>query len=172
LSDNSYTNLQIRTTDAYQVRDAMDMCDIGSAKLMARPEVPYVSVYPFLTEDDFGYLKQVTEKMSNRLQVHILAIMVPTSAVFKYALFLGDKLLDEYNSEHPQSGGKADLLLRLCVAGTTKKDLQEFLHPLGGSSNEHAGDRMAMQMAEFLGIPRAQVCTGYNHLKWAQANRQ
>ncbi|MGH9552385.1 MAG: hypothetical protein ACRD3W_23560, partial [Terriglobales bacterium] len=63
----------------------------------------------------------------------------------------------------------------LCVARTSKKALKDLLHPARKELDEAAssakGDRLMQQLAQHLGIPRVQVCVGYNHLKWAQAGR-
>jgi hypothetical protein len=158
---HSYTNLQIRTGNPDKVREAIDLCDIGSAKMLSRAEINWVGVYPFMTEDDFGYLKQCAEAVSRRMALPVFGCMVPNS---------GDP-----RDNPPFVGGKPAALLSLVVEGVKKKRLELLLHPAELPQSDAdlavAGDRMAREFAEVLGIPRAQMCTGFNYLKWAQAGR-
>jgi hypothetical protein len=175
LSD-SYSNLQILTQDAEAVRHAIHVCDIGSAKVLARPDVKWVSVYPFLTEDDYGYLKVIAEKIAGNLHVPVFGFIVPRASEFRYALFQNDHLQDEYHltagpSSLATTGGNIDLLLKLCATKQSKTAIRQILQPGQLENYDRAGDRMAQQFGELLAIPRAQLCTGYNHLKWAQAGR-
>lgn len=179
MANYSYSNLQIKTSNAVAIRDALDICDIGSAKLLARSDSEWVSVYPFLTEDDFAYLKIVAEKISARLEVPVFGFLVPNAAEFKYVVYQNGRLLDEFHSlsatagsKRTAKGGDPDLLLPFCKDGTKKQQLKMLLRPGQTSTpDQKAGDRMAQQFAELLGIPRVQICTGFNHLKWAQAGR-
>jgi len=175
----SYTNLQIKTGDPGRVREAIDLCNIGTAKMLARAEVSWVSVYPFMTEDDFAYLKECAERVSRRMALPVFGFMVPNGAVFRYILYEHGDLVDEYSYD-PQaqelvSGGKVDAVLSLAKPGMKKSRLQQLLHPSQPPQTERdrevAGDRLALQFAEILGIPRVQMCVGFNHLKWAQAGR-
>ncbi len=174
---HSYTNLQIRTGDPDKVREAIDLCDIGSAKMLARAEVNWVSVYPFMTEDDFDYLKQCAEAVSRRMALVVFGCMVPNSAAFRYVLFERGELMDQYSYDPRESppfvGGKSEALLPVVAEGVKKKRLELLLHPTELPQTDGdlalAGDRKAREFAEVLAIPRAQMCTGFNHLKWAQA---
>jgi hypothetical protein len=176
---HSYTNLQIRTGNPDKVREAIDLCDIGSAKMLSRAEINWVGVYPFMTEDDFGYLKQCAEAVSRRMALPVFGCMVPNSGAFRYMLFEHGELSDEYSYDPrdnpPFVGGKPEALLSLVVEGVKKKRLELLLHPAELPQSDAdlavAGDRMAREFAEVLGIPRAQMCTGFNYLKWAQAGR-
>jgi hypothetical protein len=177
LSDYSYTNLQIKTTDSEAVRSAIHVCDIGSAKVLGRADTPWVGVYPFLTEGDYGYLKIAGEKLSNRLQLPLVAFFAPSATEVKYALYKSGTLLDEYSRKVIDEtlevmGGDAEKLFELFNASSGKKRLQSLLHPPKASAAEHRNmERFVFDFAEALAIPRVQLCTGYNHLKWARAGR-
>jgi hypothetical protein len=174
--DHSYTNLQIKSSDPDAVRRAIELCNIGSAKMLARKDVEWIGVYPFMTEDDFSYLKETTEKMSAQLELPVFGFMVPRGEVFRFVLFDTGKMLDEYDSspaiDPTARGGTTAILLRHCLNGTSADQLEELLRkPDTADSQAGFGDRTASGMARLLGIPRAQMCTGYNYLKWAQAGR-
>jgi hypothetical protein len=106
--------------------------------------------------------------------------MVPRPSEFKYAVFENGLQLDEFQTKSCPSdnaemnspiGGNADILQRYCIEPPDIEALKELLNGRTVPADERTGDRMASQFAELLGIPRAQVCTGYNYLKWAQAGR-
>ncbi len=147
--------------------------------MLAREEVKWVAVYPFMTEDDFDYLKQCADAVSRRLSLMVLGCMVPNGASFRYALYEKGELTDEYTwdprANPPFVGGSPELLLPLAATGVKTKQLELLLHPaalpLNDTDLDVAGDRMAREFAELLAIPRAQLCTGFNYLKWAQAGR-
>jgi hypothetical protein len=174
--DHSYTNLQIKSSDPDAVRRAIELCNIGSAKMLARKEVDWIGVYPFMTEDDFAYLKETALKMSAQLELPVFGFMVPRGEVFRFVLCDKGRMLDEYDStpgaDPSARGGTTAILLRHCLKGTSTEQLEELLHkPDTADCQAGFGDRTASAMAKVLGIPRAQMCTGYNHLKWAQAGR-
>src|ERR1700679_1182422 len=105
MAEHSYSNLQIKSKDYASVRQAMEICDLGSAKILARVDVEWIGVYPFLAEDDFAYLKLLAERMSARLDAAVFGFMVPQPAEFKYALFENGIQIDEF---HTQPNGDAD----------------------------------------------------------------
>ncbi|HEY9774398.1 MAG TPA: hypothetical protein V6C81_11405 [Planktothrix sp.] len=171
--------------DCAAIRRAIDLCDIGSAKILARPDVSWVGVYPFMTEGDYPYLKDVAQRVSAQLEATVFGFMVPQGAEFCYVLCENGRIVDEFRLQKDGEGagadGNADVLLEQCVSGTNKSDVEEALQkplpvateavPAGANSGAGAGDKTAIRIAKLLGIPRAQLCTGYNHLKWAQAGR-
>lgn len=179
---SSYTNFQILSSDSAGVRVAIDVCGLGSAKMLARADVRWIGVYSFLTEGDSDYLKQTAQQLAKRLQSPVFAFMVTSGELFKYFLFDNDQAVDEYNSnpghphyvEHP-AGGNVDKILPYLLPGTKKTSLKKLLHPASLPSTDEekrdAGDKLAQRLAPLLGVPRAQMCTGFNYLKWAQAGR-
>lgn len=175
----SYSNLQLRTRDADAVRLAIDVCDIGSAKLLARQEVDWIGVYPFLTEDDYAYLKIVAAKMAARLNVPALAILVDETSL-DCAMFDGNEAMAEFHrsankNAEQVSDAAIDALLSLCKSGTKKSAVTKlFAERPASAADENKTpevERTVQGLAQLLAIPRVQLCTGFNHLKWAQAGR-
>jgi hypothetical protein len=167
MSDLSYSNIQILGSDSDAVRLAIDVCDIGSSKLLARADSRWISVYPFLTEDDFSYLKLTADKLSNRLETTAIGFYSPDGVHLQFAISQRGCIIDEYKPDSESPPGTTPdiaLLLQVCLRGTKSSDLKRLF--ASGST-----DNLASQLAKYLGIPRANLCTGYNHLKWAQAGR-
>lgn len=138
--------------------------------MLARADAEWVGVYPFLSEDDFSYLKQLAQKLTNNLQCGGVAVMLPKPSQFRFAVLQGDHLLTEYDSETCLTD-RPDFaeLMKFCKPSTPKRELQELF--IAEHSEARSGDRLAQGLSEFLDIPRAQLCTGFNYLKWAQAGR-
>lgn len=187
---SSYTNIQVLTQDAEQVRNAVDKRQLGSCKILGRPDSPWIGVYAFMTEGEYAYLCDFAQQLSEELNTYAIGIMVEGGESFKYALFQGGNPLDEYSSnpgfpfeKKAATGGDVEVLLQCCVKGTSKTTLKEILHPpkaaeddnLSESQRTVVADKMAQSLAPMFGIPRSQMCTGYNYLKWAgvgKANEQ
>jgi hypothetical protein len=68
-------------------------------------------------------------------------------------------------------GGKTEVLLPFAIPGTSKRDLDILLRPSKKDKVERDAETMAQGLAHFLGVPRAQISMGFNHLKEAQAGR-
>lgn len=179
---SSYTNIQVLARDAGVVRDAVDKRKLGSCKILGRPDSSWIGVYAFMTEGEYAYLRDYAQQLSEELNTSALGFMVESGELFKYVFYENGKLLDEYssNSGYPMekkaaTGGDVTTLLKCCVKGTTKTMLKNILHPSKSSSAEPwseserkvLGDKMAQNLAPLFGIPRSQMCTGYNYLKWA-----
>jgi hypothetical protein len=178
---SSFTNIHLRTDDAGAVREALDKADIAQTKMFGRAGTPWVSVYPRATEDgelDFRLLKAFAFSLSKHMNTEALAVLVQDSINFCFALYQNGILLDEYalHPEYPArskapTGGKIEALLPFTIEGTSKKDLEILLHPSKKDKVERDAETMAQGLAHFLGVPRAQISMGFNHLKEAQAGR-
>lgn len=179
---SSYTNLQVLSSDSAAVRVAIDVCGLGSSKMLARADVKWIGVYSFLTEGDSDYLKQSAQQVSKRLETAVFGFMVTGGEMLKYFLFDNDRLVDEYcsnpgyphYSEHA-TGGDVAKILPYFRPGTKASELKRILHPPSFPATDEerqiAADKLVQKLAPLLAIPRAQLCTGYNYLKWAQAGR-
>jgi hypothetical protein len=177
----SFTNIHLRTEDAAAVRAALDAAEITQTKMFGRSGTPWVSVYPRATEDgepDFPLLKAFAFSLSRHMNTAALAVLVEESTNLRFALYHNGVLLDEYSlhphypdQSKPPSGGKAEILLPFTIEGTSKKDVDLLLHPSKKEKVERDAESMAQALAHYLGVPRAQISMGFNHLKQAQAGR-
>jgi hypothetical protein len=176
---SSFTNIQVLTGNASDVRAALDAAEITQTKMFARAGVPWVSIYPRATEDgDFALLKAFAFALSKHLSALTLAVMVENSANFRYVLYENGSMIDEYvlHENYPETskkpfGGSAEALLPHSISGTSKRDLEILLRPKGKETAERNGETMAQALGHFLNIPRAQISMGFNDLKEAQAGR-
>jgi hypothetical protein len=177
----SFTNIHLRSEDAAAVRAALDAAEITQSKMFGRAGTPWVSVYPRATEDgepDFSLLKAFAFALSKHMNTAALAVLVEESINFRFALYQNGILLDEYalhpdypDKSKPPSGGKTEVLLPFSIPGTSKKDIDLLLHPSKKEKVERDAESIAQALAHFMGVPRAQISMGFNHLKQAQAGR-
>ncbi len=178
---SSFTNIHLRTDDVVAVRAALDEAEIKQTKMFGRAGTAWVSVYPRATEDgdlDLELLKAYAFALSKHLDTLALAVMVQDSVNIRFALYQSGRLLEEYalHPNYPElsktpDGGKTEVLLPFAVSGTSKKDLDILLRPSKKDKVERDAESMAQALAHFLGVPRAQISMGFNHLKEAQAGR-
>ncbi len=184
---SSYSNIQVLSRDGEAVRRAVEKRGMGTCKILGRPDSGWTAVYAFMTEGDYPHLRDCAQQLSEELNATALGLMVENGELFRYALYDCGKLLDEYcsNPGYPfekkaATGGSATVFLKYCVQGTTKSAIRQILHPANTAGSEEfgeaerktAGDKMALNLAPLLGIPRSQMCTGYNYLKWAGVGKK
>jgi len=175
----SFTNIHLLTGDAAAVREALDAAEITQTKIFGRAGTAWVSIYPSATEDgDLELLKAYAFALSKHMTTLALAVMVQDSVNIRFVLYQDGKLLEEYalHPNYPQlsktpSGGKTEVLLPFTISGTSKRDLDILLRPSKKDKVERNAEAMAQGLAHFLGVPRAQISMGFNHLKEAQAGR-
>lgn len=175
---SSYTNIQVLASDAEAVRGAVDQRKLGICKIIGRPDSPWIGVYAFMTEGDYPHLREWAEELSEQLNTAAFGFMVEGGELFKFALYEGGELIDEYcsNPGYPfesksATGGDVTILIRFGADGTTKAMLKRLLHA-GKTAQTEAerkvvADKLAQGLAPLIGIPRLQMCTGYNYLKRA-----
>lgn len=184
---SSYTNIQVLSPDAEAVHRAVDKRELGTCKILGRPDSAWIAVYAFMTEGNYPYLRDYAQQLSEELNTTAFGFMVESGELFRYVIYGCGKLLDEYcsNPGHPfekrtATGGNAEVLLKSCVKGTTKTAVKQILHPANTADDESlseaktkfAAEKMALNLAPLLGIPRSQMCTGYNYLKWAGVGKK
>ncbi len=175
----SFTNIHLLTGDAAAVREALDAAEITQTKMFGRVGTNWVSIYPRATEDgDLELLKAYAFSLSKHMGTLALAVMVQDSINIRFVLYQDGKLLEEY-ALHPNypdlaktpSGGKTEVLLPFTISGTSKRDLDILLRPSKKDKVKRDAETVAQGLAHFLGVPRAQISMGFNHLKEAQAGR-
>jgi hypothetical protein len=175
----SFTNIHLLTDDVAAVRAALDAAEITQTKMFGRAGTTWVSIYPSATEDgDLELLKAYAFSLSKHMETLALAVMVQESVNIRFVLYQNGRLLEEFalHANYPELsktplGGKTEILLPFTIEGTSKKDLDILLRPSKKDKVERDAETMAQGLAYFLGVPRAQISMGFNHLKQAQAGR-
>lgn len=134
----------------------------------------WVTIYTEATEDqDLGKLCALGGSLSKTLNADVLAFLVHDSSVALYWLYRCGDLDDEFNSAPDYFGesvndetrdrvrGNADVLLPLCLAGTTREELDEVLHPPAGPPT--FAEEIIYNLARLLGIDDARASLGFEY---------
>jgi hypothetical protein len=131
-----FTNVHIKCNEIFDQPSLVK--DLGlTAAYFSDCENGWISLFPEKTEEqDAGFLKRVCAKLSKRYACPTFAFLVHDSDVFLYFLADKGKVVDSYNScpayfdedaSGEPSGGKVDLVFKLCLSGTEKDILNRLL---------------------------------------------
>jgi hypothetical protein len=103
----------------------------------------------------------------------VLAFLVHDSSIACYWLYRCGELADEFNSapdyfsesvneqRREQVRGNVDVLLPLCITGTTRQELDEVLHPPDGPPT--FAEEIVYDLARLLGIDDARASLGFEY---------
>ena len=131
-------------------------------------------MYLEATEDQNDeQMRTLAGGLSKALKAEVMGFLVHDSDIAIYWLYRNGKLMDEFNSAPDYFGeevddktresvsGKVDVLLPMCVAGTTRAQLEEVLHPLDGPPT--MAEDMVMELAKLLGIDESRISLGFKY---------
>jgi len=153
----SFVNYQIRSDDQAAVVAAASELVKGRA-FVSPARNRWVTLYDENSELQDAYeIGRLGGELSARLNTAVIAFLVHDSSLFVYYLFENGDLLDEFHSAPPPASADADpeqrtrftgrpeILLRYCVPGTTRSDLEV---PLLGSDSFAEGGFASLVNAE------------------------
>jgi hypothetical protein len=168
-----FTNLHVRNSSTEAVFEVLPKLTHSRA-YVSPPTNGWVTVYTETTEDqDEKKLCALAGGLSKTLKADVLAFLVHDSSVACYWLYSCGELADEFNSapdyfgesvneqRRKQVGGSVDVLLPLCVTGTTRQELDEVLHPSDGWPA--FAEEIIYDLARLLGIDDARVSLGFEY---------
>jgi len=168
-----FTNLQIRSTSTQAVCAALPK--LTDSRAYVSPEGNgWVTVYLEATEDQNDKtLRTIAGGLSQSLQADVLGFLVHDSDIAAYWLFQNGRLTDEFDSAPDYFGarvdaktrarvrGNTDILLPLCLAGTSHAQLNQVLHPADGFAT--FADETVTELAKLLGIDETRASLGFNY---------
>jgi hypothetical protein len=165
-------NYQVRADSLAAVRDVLEKM-VTARACVSPAKNGWVTVYDEESDSqDDTVLRRIASGLSRALKTDVLAFMVHDSDIAMYWLYQSGKLLDEFNSAPDYFGntvddatrnrlrGKTDLLLPLCVAGTTIEQIDAAIHP--AEEPAFAEDYLA-QLAPLLGIDETRINLGFEY---------
>jgi hypothetical protein len=168
-----FTNLHVRDSSAQAVCTALSKLT-PSRGYVSPPVNGWVTVYTEATEDqDEKKLCAIGVGLSKTLKADVLAFLVHDSSVALYWLYRCGELADQFNSRPDYFGasvdaeprermcGSAEVLLPLCLTGTTREELDEVLHQPGGSPT--FAEEIIYDLAKLLGIDDARASLGFEY---------
>lgn len=134
----------------------------------------WVTVYLEATEDQNDKtLRAIAGGLSKNLKTDVLGFLVHDSDIAAYWLYRNGTLTDEFNSAPDYFGepvdektrarvrGNTDILLPLCIAGTSRAQLDEVLHPADGFPT--FAEEIVTELAKLLGIDEMRASLGFNY---------
>jgi hypothetical protein len=112
--------------------------------------------------------------LSRSLKADVLGFLVHDSDIAQYWLYRNGKLTDEFNSApdyftevneqaRERVRGDAEILLRLCLAGTTRAQLDEVLHPADGPPV--MAEDIVTELSKLLGIDESRAIFGFEYFE-------
>jgi hypothetical protein len=167
-----FVNFQVRSDSTAKVRDAL-VPIVRTGAFVSPSKNGWVTVYEKSSDDqDDEVVRRIGSELSKVLNTAIVSFMVHDSDIALYWLFQCGKLVDEFNSapdyyekaskaERARTRGNADALLPLCVAGTTREQVDAVLHPAEG--NPVFAEEIVSDLAGLLGIDEQRVCLGFSY---------
>jgi hypothetical protein len=169
-----FTNLHVRNSSTEAICESLPKLTQLRA-YVSPPTNGWVTIYIEATEDqDEKKLCTLAEGMSKTLKAEVLAFLVHDSSIVCYWLYSCGELADQFNSapdyfgetvneqRREQVRGSVDVLLPLCLTGTTRQELDEVLHPPGGPPV--FAEEIVYDLARLLGIDDARASLGFEYL--------
>lgn len=195
----TYSNCQVRTDSQEAVVAALTGL-LKEPAYVAPAVNGWVGVYPEGKRTD---LDKLAKQLSTKLSYPVLSWNVYDSDVFFYTLYESGEMRDEFNSDPSyferqraegddsedepvdpaQVRGKPEILLTLCVPGTTLAAIRAVLHPKSASEEAKKligfspvsddqylfADFQANDLAAFLGMDNALAALGFQYLEAGEA---
>jgi len=168
-----FTNLQVRHASSKAICAALPK--LTESRAYVSPEGNgWVTVYLEATEDQNDKtLCAIAGRLSKNLKTDVLGFLVHDSDIAAYWLYRNGTLTDEFNSAPDYFGervdektrarvrGNTDILLPLCIAGTSRAQLDEVLHPADGFPT--FAEEIVTELAKLLGIDEMRASLGFNY---------
>lgn len=162
-----FTNYQVRGSSTSDVVNAL--AELTKSRAYVSPEKNgWVTVYAEATEEqNQTILCRMAEELSKALKTDVFGFLVHDSDMTMYWLYRAGALADEFNSAPDYFGkkvndatrarlrGNPDALLPLCVAGTTRAQIEAVIHPSDGF--QLMAEQILTDLAELLGIDASRI---------------
>jgi hypothetical protein len=168
-----FTNLEIRNGVTKTVCDALKK---KGRAYVSPPSGAWVTVYTETTESQNDEtMRELAGGLSRMFKTEVLGFLVHDSDIAVYLFYRNGELIDEFNSApdyfsakieeltDSAQGGDVELLLPLCVPGTTRAQLQQVLHPTDGFPV--MAEEIVRELAKLLGIDEMRVSFGFKYFE-------
>jgi hypothetical protein len=171
----SFTNYQIYGKNAAEVKLALASLDETQAYVSPEKN-GWVTVYEKTSESqNEDIINKIAAALSRSLGAAVFAFLVHDSGIAVYWLYQGGNISDEFNSApdyfddlvseeiRTRTRGRSDLLLPLCIAGTTLADIDAILHPADGLPL--MAENILTELAKLLGIDDLRIGLGFEYFE-------
>ena len=167
----SFTNYQVRAKTASKVKKALEPL-VKSRAYVSPEKNGWVTIYDESSDDqNEAVIIHIATELSKSLVTTVLACLVHDSDIAAYWLYQSGALTDEFNSAPDYFGeevddktrtrlrGNTDALLPLCVASTTREDIEAVIHP--PDDFPMMVEDVFVDLAKLLGIDDARIGLGF-----------
>ncbi len=174
------TNCHVRSDSTDAVCKALKPF-VRARAYVSPPKNGWVTVYDEASDkQDQETLCRITRQLSKTLRADAIAFMVHDSDIAQYWLYRRGAIADEFNSCPDYFGnevheatrarvvGRPELLLPLCIVGTTQAEVEEVIHPPGGPWA--IAEDMLPALGKLLGIDEVRVGLGFNYFEHDNEN--
>ena len=168
-----FTNCQVRGSSTSAVSQALAKL-VETRAYISPAQNGWITVYAEATEEqDQKVLCRIAGGLSKVLQTDVFGFLVHDSDIAAYWLYCCGTLTDEFDSAPDYFGekvdaatralvrGNPDVLLPLCVAGTTRAQIEAVIHPSDGF--QLMAEQTLTDLAELLGIDETRITLGFNY---------
>jgi len=169
-----FVNYHVRSDSTARVCKALGPL-IKAGAYVSPTKNGWVTVYEKSSdEQDDEIIRRIGSELSNTLKTAVISFLVHDSDIAIYWFFRSGELVDEFNSapdyyekaskaERARTHGNADLLLPLCVPGTTREQVDAVLHPAEG--HPLMADDIVSDLAELFGMDDSRAHLGFNYFE-------
>jgi hypothetical protein len=169
----SFTNYQVRAKSASKVKKALEPL-LKSRAYISPEKNGWITIYDESSdEQNEATITHIATKLSKSLGTALLACLVHDSDIAAYWLYQNGALTDEFNSApeyfvnevddktRARLSGNSDALLPLCVAGTTREQIEAVIHPV--DEFPLMAESIFVDLAKLLGIDDARIGLGFTY---------
>lgn len=170
-----FTNLHVRNASTAAICAALPKLTKAGAYVSPQAN-DWVTIYSEATEDQSEEsLCGLAGGLSKMFKTDVFAFLVHDSDIAMYWLYRCGERVDEFNSCPDAFGetvddetqarvrGNTDAILPLCIAGTTRAQLDEVLHPAEGYPT--FAEEVVTELAKLLGIDDARATLGFKYFE-------
>jgi hypothetical protein len=163
-------NVNVRANDRQAVATKLKAQNVQAAWVTGAKN-GWITIYDEgASTQDEGRIRELTRKVSADLKTSAIALLVHDSDFLCYWLFDDGQMIDEFNScpeyfddsmsDDPLLGGKPDVLLKYCPAGTKFEVVEQVLN----DKEQVFADEQLRKLADLMGIDSMRAGTDYRDI--------
>lgn len=167
-------NFQLRSDSLPAVQSAMSKLVTTSA-YVSPPKNGWITVYDAASDSqDDALIRRIGEGLSRAAKTDVFCFMVHDSDIASYWLYQCGRLVDQFNSAPDYFGdvseeireagrGNTDVLIPLCVPGTTREQIETVIHPEEGFPA--FAENILVSLADLLGVDERRISLGFEYFE-------
>ena len=172
-----FTNCQVRSDDANAVVTALGPL-LQSRAYVSPAAGGWVTVYDEATESqDEKSLMRLAQGLSKALNTAVFGFQMHDSDIAVYYLCQKGELVDEFDScpnyfgdrisdkDRQKVRGVTDKLLPLCIAGTSREQIDAIIHPESDEDFPVMAEDIITNLGMLLGLDENRITLGFEYFE-------